>query len=402
MTANGARSRSRVALVTLLALVVAAAVAAVALTFRSRPATVHTVPVRRGDLLVRVLCDGNLEPPAGGELRAGDGGTVAAIAVRDGERVSQGEILLRLDNREIAAALRQAEADLSRLSSERAAAAADLDRGERDAAAHRRVADADRRLVALRALPAATAEADELAAREAEDRARSARAQLAGIAGGSGGISGSPSRLALAATAARDLARRAAALAVRAPFDGVAYGLPRAAGQVVAPGELVASVTAPAAPRVRFRIDQPDLPRVAVGQRLLVLFAGLPDRRWEGQVTAAPGALKNVGGREVGEALGQIADPGRALPLNAAVDVEVVVAERRGVLTIPRGALRRQGGRRFVYVVDGGRAARRDVQVGLVGLSDVEVTSGLAPGDPVVADAAAELQEGERVRTAAT
>jgi HlyD family secretion protein len=402
MTANGGRSRSRVVLVTILALVVAAAVAAVALTFRSRPATVHTVPARRGDLLVRVLCDGNLEPPAGGELRAGDGGTVAAIAVRDGERVRQGEVLLRLDNREIAAALRQAEADLSRLSSERAAAAADLDRGERDAAARRRVADADRRLVGLRALPAATAEADELAAREAEDQARSARAQLAGIAGGSGGTSGSPSRLALAQAAARDLARRAAALTVRAPFDGVAYGLPRAAGQVVAPGELVASVTAPAAPRVRFRIDQPDLPRVAVGQRLLVLFAGLPDRRWEGQVTAAPGALKNVGGREVGEALGRIADPGRALPLNAAVDVEVVVAERRGVLTIPRGALRRQGARRFVYVVDGGRAARRDVQVGLVGLSDVEVTSGLAPGDPVVADAAAELQEGERVRTAAT
>jgi len=401
MTANGARSRSRVVLVTILVLVVAAAVAAVALTFRSRPATVHTVPVRSGDLLVRVLCDGNLEPPPGGELRAGDGGTVAAIAVRDGERVQKGEVLLRLDNREIAAALRQAEADLSRLSSERAAAAADLDRGERDAAARRRVADADRRLVGERSLPAATAEADELAAREAEDQARSARAQLAGLVG-SGGASGSPSRLALAAAAARDLARRAAGLTVRAPFDGIVYGLPRAAGQVVAPGELVASVTEPAAPRVRFRIDQPDLPRVAVGQRLLVLFAGLPDRRWEGQVTAAPGALKNVGGREVGEALGRIADPGRALPLNAAVDVEVVVAERRGVLTIPRGALRRQGGRRFVYVVDGGRTARRDVQVGLVGLADVEVTSGLAEGDPVVADAGPELQEGERVRTAAT
>ncbi len=400
MTANGGRSRSRVVLVTLLALVAVAAVTAVALTFRSRPATVHTVAVRRGDLLVRVLCDGNLEPPPGGELRSPEGGTVAAIAVREGERVAKGEVLVRLDNREIAAASRGAESDLSRLTSERAAAAAELDRARRDAAERRRVAEADRRLVAERALPAATAQADELAAREAEDQARAAQAQLATLTG-SGGPSGAPSRLALARTSAGDLARRAAALTLRAPFDGVVYGLPRAAGQVVQPGELVASVTDPAAPRVRFRIDQPDLPKVAVGQRLIVLFTGLPDRQWDGRVTAAPGALKNVGGREVGEALGQIADPGRTLPLNAAVDVQVVVAEHRGVLTIPRGALHRAGGRRFVYVVRRGRTVRRDVQVGLVGLSEVEVASGLAEGEPVVADAAADLQEGERVRAAA-
>jgi HlyD family secretion protein len=397
MTANSGRSRSRVVLVTLLALVVVAAVTAVALTFHSRPATVRTVPVRRGDLLVRVLCDGNLEPPPGGEVRSAEGGTVTAIEAREGERVEKGAVLLRLDNREIAAASREAESDFSRLTSERTAAAADLDRARRDAAERRRIADADRRLVGESALPAATAEADELAARQAEDQARAAQAQLAILLG----TSVTPSRLALAQASARDLARRAAALTLRAPFDGVVYGLPRAAGQVVQPGELVASVTGPASPRVRFRIDQPDLPRVAAGQPLIVLFAGLPDRRWDGRVTAAPGTLKNIGGREVGEALGQIADPGRALPLNAAVDVQVVVAERRGVLTIPRGALRRQGGRRFVYVVRRGRTVRRDVQVGLVGLSEVEVASGLAEGEPVVEDAAAELQEGERVRTAA-
>ena len=394
-TANGGRSRSRVVLVTLLVLVAVAVVAAVALAFRMRPATVHTVSVRRGDLLVRVLCDGSLEPPPGGELRAATGGTVAGVAVREGDRVQKGQVLLRLDDRELQASLRQAEADLSRLASERASAAADLDRVERDARERRRVADADRRLVSERALPAATAEADELAARQAEDQARAARAQLAGILG----AAGVPSRLALAQAAARDLARRAAALTVRAPFDGIVYGLPRAAGQVIQPGEVVANVTDPAAPRVRFRIDQPDLPKVALGQRLIVLFSGLPDRRWDGQVTAAPGALKNVGGREVGEALGQIADPGRALPLNAAVDVQVVVAERKGVLTIPRGALRREGARRFVYVVEGGHTARRDVEVGLVGLSEVEVRRGLDLGDPVVADAAAELTEGQRVRT---
>src|SRR5262249_6219921 len=154
-------------------------------------------------------------------------------------------------------------------------------------------------------------------------------------------------------------------------------------------------IAVPEEPRVRFRVDQPDIPRVAAGDRLIALFTGLPDGRWEGRVTEAPHALKNVGGREVGEALGQLAD-GRGLPLNAAMDVQVVVAERHRVLVIPRGALRREGGRRFVYVVRRGRTARQEVQVGLVGLSEVEVGGGLAEGDPVVVDAAAELADGER------
>jgi HlyD family secretion protein len=397
---NGGRPRSRGVLVTLLALVLLAAVAGVAFTFRPRPAAVHVASAVRGDLLVRVLCDGTLEPPPGGELRSAAGGTVAEVDVHEGDRVRSGQVLLRLDNREIAGAERQAQADLSRVEAERAAAAAELDRAEREAAYRRRLADADRRLLAQGALPAASADADELAARQATAQASAARAQLAGIAG----APRTPSRLGLAGAAAGDLARRAAALAVRAPFDGVVYGLPRAAGQVVQPGEVVADVTDPGQPRVRLRIDQPDLPRIAIGQRMIVTFSGLPDRAWEGRVTAAGGGLRDVGGRQVGEALGEIADPGRALPLNAAVDVQVVVAERSGVLTIPRSALRREADRRFVYVVAAGagpRAVRRDVTVGLVGLSQVEVLSGLASGDRVVADAALPLREGQRVRTAA-
>jgi RND family efflux transporter MFP subunit len=374
--------------------------AAVAFSLRSQPAAVHLAPVTRGDLLVRVLCDGNLEPPPGGELRSAEGGTVREIAVHEGDRVRAGQLLLRVDNPQIAAALRQASGDLSRVEAERAAAAADLDRAAREAAYRRQLAEADRRLVGQSALPAATAEADELAARQAEAQASAAQAQLAAILGPAGAAK-ETSRLALAAAAVRDLARRDAALTVRAPFDGVVYGLPRAAGQVVDPGEMVAGVTDPDHPRLRFRIDQPDLPRIAAGQRMTVRFSGLPDRSWEGRVTAAGGGLRDVGGREVGEALGELADPARALPLNATVDVQVVVAERRGVLTIPRSALRREGDQRVVYLVAGDTVRRRAVTVGLVGLSEVEVAGGLAADDRVVADAAVPLREGQRVRTAA-
>src|SRR5262249_48745987 len=152
---------------------------------------------------------------------------------------------------------------------------------------------------------------DELAARQAEDQASAARTALAMIDAGAGST-GSPSRLALATAAARDLERRAAALSVRAPFDGAVYGLPRAAGQVIQPGEMVAGVADPAPPRGRAGIDQPALPRIAAGQRMIVRFSGLPEKSWEGRVTAAGGSLRDVGGRQVGEATGEIADPARS------------------------------------------------------------------------------------------
>ena len=120
--------------------------------------------------------------------------------------------------------------------------------------------------------------------------------------------------------------------------------------------------------RLRARVDQPDLPQTGVGQRLIVAFDGLPGLNWDGRVTFVDPGLREVGGREVGEVLGEIADPQASLPSNAAVDVEIITGEKSGALVVPRASVFRDGDRRYVYVLDGprapqgrhGRAARPD------------------------------------------
>jgi HlyD family secretion protein len=407
-------------------------------------------PVVRSDLLVRVQCDGRLEPPEGGELRTADGGTVAAIAVHEGDRVRRGQLLLRLSNPDLEARARDALGEVRQLQSDTAAALGELDRDRREAEWRERVVAGDRRLVAQKAIPPATLDADQLAWQQALDRVRDAQARLdalhrtPGAGGGSAGArpdaagagdvgrrpqeargagggpaadgrpdsqaiasgrAGRGSRLALSQSAAAELTRRLGALTVRAPFDGLVYGLPHAAGETVPAGQLVASVTDPDHPHVRCRVDQPDLPRVAPGQRLIVTFNGLPDSQWEGTVERVGTGLREAGGREVGELVGQLADPVHTLPANAAVDVQVVVAQKRGVLTVPRSALRREGGdstgaggeQRYVYAVVRRRSHRRDVKVGLIGLSEVEILSGLGEGERVVAEGPPSLEDGTRV-----
>jgi HlyD family secretion protein len=368
----------------------------VALAFMAlrKPEGVEAASARavRKDLVVPILSDGTLEPPPGGELRAADRARVAAIRVREGERVQKGATLLELDEPALSTQARDARSAAEDLGAQRARAAADLDAEKGEAARLKTIVEQDGRLLAEGAIPRATHEADELALRRATERMRAAQVQLDSLAGGAGA-----SRVELARTSARDLERRVALLVIRAPSDGVVYGLPRRAGETVEAGQVLASVADPDHLRVRVRVDQPDLPRVAAGQRLVVTFDGLPDRKWDGRVTVVSPGLRDVGGRQVGEIQGEIADPTSALPANASVNVAIVVAEKKAALVIPRAALQRDGEKRFVWTLRDGRAHRADVALGVLGPNEAEVASGLAEGDRVLLPGAAPLSQGIRV-----
>ena len=344
--------------------------------------------VARADLVVPILSDGVLEPPEGGELRAPDRATVAGIPVKEGQRVQRGAVLIELENAALSTRSRDARAAVAELEAERAKAESDVETARLQAAQARKVFEADGRLLAQGAITQAAADGDEASWRAAEQRERAARARLASLTG---------SRLSLASDSARELSRGAAELTVRAPADGVVYNLPRRVGETVEEGQLVASVADPDHLRVRVRVDQPDLPRIAAGQRLVVSFDGLPERKWEGKVTLVSPGLREVSGRQVGEVLGEIADPTSQLPPNASVNVQVVAAEKRGALVVPRGALNREGDRRYVWLLLDGRARRRDVTVGLIGLTQVEIAAGLSGGERVLTAGAAPLSEGMRV-----
>src|SRR5262249_21781096 len=152
---------------------------------------------------------------------------------------------------------------------------ADLEsaRGEEDAAARdaerrRGVLESDDRLLRAGAITRENRDADAAALADAEARVRAARARARSLEEGGG------SRTDLARKSAEELERDAGSLAGRAPAAGIAYGLPRRVGARVEAGDVVASIADPAARRVRIRVDEPDLPRVAVGQRLTATFDG--------------------------------------------------------------------------------------------------------------------------------
>jgi HlyD family secretion protein len=66
------------------------------------------------------------------------------------------------------------------------------------------------------------------------------------------------------------------------------------------------------------------------------------------------------------------------------VNVEIIVAQRQRVVTLPSEAIQHSDDEPFVWVKDPqGRLTKRSIDLGLEGLTATEIKSGLRPGETV-------------------
>ena len=66
------------------------------------------------------------------------------------------------------------------------------------------------------------------------------------------------------------------------------------------------------------------------------------------------------------------------------ISTRIVMEKKTGVVKVPRGPFLESGAGRHAYVVDGGVAVRREIAVGAVSVSEVEIVKGLEPGERIV------------------
>jgi HlyD family secretion protein len=166
-------------------------------------------------------------------------------------------------------------------------------------------------------------------------------------------------------------------LIVRAPFDGVVYSLPVRQGGYVNPGDLLLQEADLSRVRVRAYVDEPDVARLASGQKIEVTWDAMPGRVWGGGVTSIPAAVSLHGTRNVGETTCVVENPGFKLLPNINVGVTIVTAEHHDVLTVPREALRLDDSSPYVYQIVNASLVRRNVQTSISNLTQVEIASGV-------------------------
>jgi len=95
---------------------------------------------------------------------------------------------------------------------------------------------------------------------------------------------------------------------------------------------------------------------------------------------------------------GAVPNPGGRLRAGMFVKGRIIVGTKPAAMVVPPNAVwRRVDQPPFVYVVEGNRAKRREVKLGLESPATLEITGGLRPGDIVIAEQYLELADGVSV-----
>ena len=170
---------------------------------------------------------------------------------------------------------------------------------------------------------------------------------------------------------------------VLAPFDGTVYFLPVKQGAFVQTGDLLLQQADLSQVRVRAFVDEPDIGRLQIGQRVEATWDAVPGRTWIGTVSGIPSTVKPHGNRNVGETICLLDNQDRRLLPNVNLGVSIVTAEHDNVLTLQRDAMHTDDSVPYVFQITDNRIKRQNIQFSLQNLTRVEITSGLSEGDQV-------------------
>jgi len=180
------------------------------------------------------------------------------------------------------------------------------------------------------------------------------------------------------ASVAQELQRQVDLLQVRAPFAGMVATVALQDRDAVAPNQAVLTIVDLSAFEVEFDVPENYAALLAPGTRAEILYEG---RTYPGRVTVVSPEVRDSQVR--GTVVFDGATPAN-LRQSQRVSVRMVLERRSNVLKTARGPFLESGGGRYAYVVEGGMATRREVQVGAVSVGEVEILRGLSEGQQLV------------------
>jgi len=366
-----------------------AALALIPVFTRPGPLKIRTAMVERGPIRSLISTNGKIEPIRNFEAHSPVATTVRHLFVKEGDHVHQGQLLLQLDDADLRSQAARAQAQIKAAQAEESQISTGGTREEiltleaqlvkarsaRDTA--QRNLDAYRHLQQEGAASAGEVQQAEDALQRAQadvtlleqkQKARYSQPEAAKVLG-------QAQEAQAAYDAAEDALRKSS---VRAPFDGVVYALPVKQGGYVQNGELLLQEGDLTQMLVRTFVDEPDIGRLSIGQKIEVTWDALPERLWHGTVSTVPATVKVRSSRNVGEVTCTVDNHDLRLLPNVNVGVTIITAEHTGVLTVRREAVRMDDTHPYVYQVIDGELKRQVVQISLQNLTQVEITDGLS------------------------
>lgn len=308
------------------------------------PVPVEVAVARTDTVVDAITATGQIEPLQSIQLRPEVDGRLVEILVREGTEVAEGTPLFKVDDQELKAQVARAQAD-------------------RDLA--QQALTRTRQLLADKAAAPADVE-------RAEAQMRSTQAGL-------------------------DLLQlRLDRTVVRAPFSGVAGQRLASLGDYVNNSTRLITLQTVNPQRAAFQVPERYADQLKLGQKVLFRVAALAGRDFTGTVNFVD-PMVQLPGRTI-TVKAAVPNPRRELQSGMFIEARLETARRPNATVVPEDAVSPMQGLMFVWVIQDGKAMRKEVSLGVRTPGYVEVRSGVEPGDQVVVGGAERLSQGAEVR----
>ncbi len=300
---------------------------------------VIVTPVKRQEISDRVEALGTLRANETVTLSANVTDTVSAIRFEDGQRVAAGDVLVEMANAEETAALKEAQANVS---------------------------EASRQVQRLKPLVAQGA-ASKSALDTQNRNLAAAQAQLDAV----------KSRL--------------ADRIITAPFDGVVGLRNISVGALLQPGTTITTLDDDSVMKLDFTVPSVFLSTLKAGIPIDAKTRAYPEMVFDGEVSSIGSQVDPVSRSITVRALipneDKILKPGLLMTVTLKKDIRTAVA-------VPEIALIAEGPSHFVYIIEDGKAVKRQVKVGAREPGIAEITDGLSEGEVIVTEGVMKLSDG--------
>ncbi|ABF39313.1 secretion protein HlyD [Candidatus Koribacter versatilis Ellin345] len=186
---------------------------------------------------------------------------------------------------------------------------------------------------------------------------------------------------------------------IRSPIDGVVTDRPFFDGEMTTPGTPLITVMETSSLLAKAHLPQAEAQQLKPGDDATVTVQGL-EKPVPGKVTMVSPALDP--GSTTVEVWVKVENKEGALKPGTAARVAIAARTLKDALTIPSSAvLKDDSGKAFVMVVENAMARKRDVQIGITDGDDVQIVEGLKAGEQVITTGSFGLDDKTKVKVVA-
>ena len=198
------------------------------------------------------------------------------------------------------------------------------------------------------------------------------------------------------AKAALDMAKYQLSNAkIIAPISGRVTSIAVSSGEMVAPSLPLLSIIDVSRVFVKVGISEKDISKIKEGQKISLEIDAFPEEKFQGEVVSKGVAVDQIS--KTLEVKIEILQPEVDIPVGVFARGDILVKTNQDVLIIPSSALTRKQDGIYVYVIEEGIARQKEVVLGIIQGERIEILDGLSEGEEIVVLGNQELEDGLKV-----